>query len=148
SVAVVVVIGSVALAAGIRGRSSQTAALPCVTPSGATGNDVMAVVHASGSVTVDLYADDYLSVGWRSCSETGTLTVPVLAKSMLSGLYGTSEPLDSARVYVFGTGTTTITGEGSEGSRGTIVVRSTYRPEPDGMSSPSPYPVYPQQYAG
>lgn len=144
AVVAVVALASVAVASG--SRTAQQAAAPCVTPSAAT--DVLAVIPSSGTVTIDVHADDYLTIGWRSCTETGTFTVALSGKVMLSGLYGTSPSQSSARVYVFGTGTTSIEGDGSEGSHGTLLIRSTFRAEPAGMSSPSPYPVNPQQYAG
>jgi hypothetical protein len=146
AVAAVLVVGSVAVAQGLGGGTSRPAAVPCVTPSQTT--DVLAAIPASGTVTVDVHPGDYLTVGWASCAESGTFTVPVQSKAMLSGLYRTSGVLDSARVLVFGVGTTTVTGDGSAGSHGTLLLRSTYRPEPVGMSSASPFPTNEPQYAG
>ena len=143
-VASVLVVATVAVASGVGRGTSKPASVPCVTPSAST--DVLAVIPASGSITVDVHADDYLTVGWESW--TGTFTVPNTSKTMLSGLYGTSAPESSARVYVFGPGTTTIEGDGSEGSHGTLLLRSTFRAEPVGMSSPSPYPTNGHEYPG
>jgi hypothetical protein len=148
AVVAVVAAAGVAVASGGGTQHPQPLVAPCVERTDENAHDVFAEIPTSGTKTVDLFTHDYLTVGWKTCDETGTLTTPSLAKSMLSPS-GESQPgLASNRYLVFGTGTTSITGEGSAGSRGQLVLHVTQRPEPVGMSSASPYPTNAAQYAG
>jgi hypothetical protein len=152
-----VAIGSVAAGLGSSGSSARpiAAPAPCVTPFYDGGRDVRAAIPAQGSRRVSVFVGGALTVGWANCSETGTLASDDTLDRYLTEdakahlLHGAPHntppvtPQHQFRLFAYETGTVTLTGSGSEGSHGSLVVRITTQVEPVGATEPSPYPYNP-----
>ena len=149
SAAAVVVIGSVAVAQGVGGGSSQPAgpgATPCASPfSGSEAEQSVAFPHDGETLEVTVPVFGRVTVGWSGCGEHGTIsssepdgsTAPATATDI--SVYSSPRPVPSgiqhgccARPQSDGVfvvrytaqrpGTVTLRGTGSEGSSGKIIL--------------------------
>jgi hypothetical protein len=126
-----------------------------VTPFHGGGRDVLAAIPTTGERQVSVVAGGAVTVGWLSCTETGTITSSDTADRYLTDdpkghvLHGAphaeapKKPAHQFRFEAYEAGTVTLTGHGSEGSTGTLVVTIQPLVEPVDASSPSPFPYDP-----
>ncbi|MCW2672082.1 MAG: hypothetical protein JWP14_671 [Frankiales bacterium] len=141
SVAAVVIIGSVAVAQGLGGGSgpASPAASPCVSPYANSSDDVFAAIPARGTARVRLTVGGHLTVGWRTCGESGSITSDD-TRGVLNvtdaGSTGKGGPQIDVRYLAARLGRAIITGKGSAGSRGRLEVTVAA----EAVSEPSPYP--------
>jgi hypothetical protein len=119
------------------------------------GRDVFAAIPAAGERHTSVVAGGAVTVGWISCSETGTVSSTDTADRYLTDdpkghlLHGAPHaqapvrPEHQFRFLAYQPGTVILTGHGSEGSHGRLVVTIHPLVEPVGASSPSPFPYNP-----
>lgn len=145
----VVVLGGVAIAAGVRTSPTQptsSSTTPCASPfAGSDTEQSVAFPHDGGRVEVTVPVFGHVTVGWSGCGEHGTVTssdpdgstAPASATDV--SVYTSPRPAPSelqhgccARPEADGVfserytatrpGTVTLRGTGSQGSSGTIVI--------------------------
>lgn len=107
--------------------SPAAAPTPCVSPYAVSGTDVfVAVPPRSSALEVKVSVGSRLTVGWSNCGEGGQLSSSDPTGAMLLATDATAfskgGPVTSVRYLAEKEGTVTITGRGSEGSRGRIVI--------------------------
>ncbi len=103
---------------------------PCVSPYADSGSDItVAVPSDTGTARVQVPVGRHLVVGWATCGENGTLTssdpTGLLLQGTDSSSVGKGGPVIDVRYLAQQAGTVTISGTGSKGSRGRLVVTIT-----------------------
>jgi hypothetical protein len=148
----VALVGGLAFAEVSGSGSSRTpvaAPTPCATPLSeqyTSDEDIAVAIPAAGEVRVTLLPGKLLTVGWLTCTENGTITNDD-PDGRLLGFTEKHLPGSDAQarhqITYRGSrpGTVTITGAGSQGSHGKVVVTLAFPAEPVGNSDPSPYPI-------
>jgi hypothetical protein len=103
---------------------------PCVSPYADSAGDVTAAIPEGGDkADIHLVVGQHLTVGWKACGESGALKTSDPAGAMLTSTDASSEgkggPAIDVRYLALKEGTVTVTGEGSKGSNGQLVITIT-----------------------
>lgn len=117
------------------GSSSGSASVrvspsPCVSPYADSASDVtVAIPQGTGTSEVQVSVGKHLVVGWATCGENGAFTFSDPGGTLLQGTdsssLGKGGPVIDARYLAQKAGRVTISGKGSKGSNGRIVVTIT-----------------------
>jgi hypothetical protein len=127
-----VLLGMSLVACGSSGGPASVSAnpSPCVSPYADSGTDVtVAIPDGTRTAEVQVAVGEHLTLGWAKCGENGAFKSSDPTGTMLQGTdsssLGKGGPVIDVRYLAQKAGTVTISGTGSKGSNGKIVVTIT-----------------------